>query len=67
MENGEYVLAEYVSRFVDKLVRAKTICGFDKDLRIVFTRRGLCYKNTSSQFANFTLGKQMKESTYEMV
>ena len=67
MVNGEYVLIEYVSRFVDKLVTAETNYGFDKDLGKVFTGRGLSYKNISSQFADFTVGKLEKQSTYKMV
>ena len=60
MEYGEYVLNEYVSRFVDKIVRPKTPCGFDKDLAKIHTKIGLYYKDITIQFGNFTDGKGSK-------
>ena len=44
MENGEYVLKNYVSRFIDTKLKLTKTLGLDKDIEKLFSQEGLFYK-----------------------
>lgn len=55
MENGEYVLKSYVSRFIDSKLQATSYWGLDKDAEKIFSPEGLSYKCIQTEFAAFTI------------
>ena len=45
MENGEYVLKNYVSRYIDTKIKVTKTLSLDKDTEKLFSQEGLSYKD----------------------
>lgn len=55
MENGEYVLKSYVSKYIDSKLETSTYLGLDRDAKKIFSKQGLSYRCIQKEFANFTI------------